>query len=67
MVRYLIIRRLDVLESSYRIEDSYDDYDTAIADMKLLMKVSKNEDYIFDIYVRIREYTADDLGISEEV
>ena len=44
MVKYLIIRRLDVFESTYRIEDSYDDYDTAIADMKLLMKVSKNED-----------------------
>jgi len=56
MVKYIIIRRLDVLESSYRIEDSYDDYDTALADIKLLKKMSKNEDYIFDIYTRMEAW-----------
>jgi len=52
MVKYLIIKRLDVLESTYRIVDIYDDYNTAVADIKLLEKVSTNEDYIFDIYCK---------------
>jgi len=52
LVKYLIVKRMDIFEDSYRIVSSYDDFDTALTDLQLMDKLSINIDYIFDIYTR---------------
>lgn len=50
--KYLIIKRLDFLESTYRIVGVYDDYKECLNDIKHLEKISSNKDYIFEIYCK---------------
>jgi len=52
MVKYLIVKRLDVLESTYRVEGVYDDYKECLNDIKHLEEISVNKDYIFEIYCK---------------
>jgi uncharacterized protein YutD len=51
-VKYIIIKRLDMLESTYRIEGVYDDYKECLSDIRHLEKISNNKDYIFEIYCK---------------
>jgi hypothetical protein len=51
-VKYLIIRRLDICDSTYRVEGIYDDYKKCLNDIDCLQKISSNQEYIFEIYCK---------------